>query len=1158
MDVTGGGLSWTFELDYSQIGSARSALVKYFNDIGLNAEEAGKRADEAMETIAKTVSDAMEQVGSGAEAVGVLKAALEEMNEQLANMDDGEAKQVLQGVVNGFESVISEMEEAIEKNGELGDSFNSVSDILVKLLGGQENYNKIISNLPEPLKAAISGIQGMTTAAKAFIATPLGAVIAAIVLALQAMRTWLNSSVEGQLKLAEITGYLKGALGQLKEIVSTVGKWLYKAFSDPKQAIKDLVNTIKENLANRLKAIGDIGAAVGKILKSAFSLDLDGVKEGVKELGESFLQFATGVDDLPSKIKSKVGEITDAAKEQAAINRERKELEIAESQFRIRRAELERQMNEARAKLWDNKATQAEQKKALEDYRKYNDELLKAEEGFIDKKIALQEREMALTTNGIEDENTLRDLQAQKIEKQAEAAQRMLQINRMGNRIDSSAETQLKAEKKIAYELTKLRQSNQEKNVALMLDGYAKQVAAAKLAYQAEIIEIEHTEEAWKKLQHGKLTAEQSAETDKARRIAAEAMQKANADALKNMLEDYKTYEQKVADMERDYANVIGYIRAEAYKVDEQGNFIHNEAEILAYETAIANAIKEQAKERLGLRLDEINDTAYSTVEERMEAINEAYETYIENIRVAGASEAEIANVEQERVETAGKLAQINAKIDNIEAQKLVAVEKGDTDEVKSLNAELARLQKQLKDIDKALGKKDLGTVFREWADALEASDLISAGGELGSVIAQIGEAAGNEDTANFGSTLELAGNVGAKIASGDYLGAALTVITEIGTAIAEDTAKTQEFQREMQQAAVDADLLRIAMMLNTGDTIFGTDVLENINGAVEAMNVLDSELNKIRIENLMTPIYGSASVLGQSYQANIDAIVSHFGKGRLFKTKDYSGWSNFWGKPDEFDTLEEFAERNGLDLLDKYEHLNKEVLELFKNTYSDLDEADKQWIDNAIAYSKQYEEAMEQVANYLTDLFGNVAETIADQFINSFAMDFDAVVADVARNMVKNLIKSMILEKVMDGYKDDFMNIMTSGEFDDDEARTAAMLALFTQMGGEIEALQPDIQNLLEAYQNYIGDLEGETAAMSGNLLQSTSQDSVSLLNGQLNTIRTNQALVTGRMDSILLQLSGIHDEVRDFHGDSNAKLNQLIDNTSERGSIARAFGLA
>ena len=80
----------------------------------------------------------------------------------------------------------------------------------------------------------------------------------------------------------------------------------------------------------------------------------------------------------------------------------------------------------------------------------------------------------------------------------------------------------------------------------------------------------------------------------------------------------------------------------------------------------------------------------------------------------------------------------------------------------------------------------------------------------------------------------------------------------------------------------------------------------------------------------------------------------------------------------------------------------------------------------------------------------------------------------------------------------------------------------------------------------------------MSGNLLQSASQDSVDMLNGQLNAVRTNQALMVGRVDSVILQLSGIYNEVRDFRGDSNRRLDQLIDNTSERGSIARAFGLA
>ena len=1114
MEVTDGNLSWAATLDISQIKSARTALEDYFQQIGMSAEEAGKAADDAMKTISDSVAEAMKDVRNEAEALDVLKTAYAEMAEQLSNMDDGEAKQVLQGVVDGFESVINEMEETIAKNGELGNSFGSVSDIMVKLLGGTENYNKIISNLPAPLQSAISGIQGMATAAKAFVATPLGATIAAIVLALQAMRTWLNSSVEGQMKLAEITGYLKGILGQLKEVVIEVGKWLYKAFTDPKRAIEEFWEALKNNVVNRMKAVGDIAAAVGKILKSAFTLDFDGVKEAVKELGESFLQLGTGIDDLPAKIKNRIGQIGDAAKEQAAINRERKELEIEESKWAIRRAELQKLMNEAQAGFY--KGSKADRKKALDDYKRYNEEILKAEEGFIDKKISLQEREMALTTNGIEDENTLRDLQAQKIQKQAESAQRLAMLQRRANAVDnlgkSEEKSRIKAEERVAKELTELKMRNAQQNLELMRDSYAKEVAAATVAYEEELTKISLIEEKWKKAQKGILTGEQSAELDKARQLSAEKMQKANADALRNMLYDYRTYEQKVADMEQEYANLVGAIRAEAYKVDEQGNFIHTEQEILAYEEAIANAVKEQ---------------------------------------VAAQQELEIEY---------GKTSKLAKQINSLENEKSIAVDKGDTEEVKRLNEEIRKLKKQLGDIEKLSNKKSLGTMFKEWADQLEASDLISVGGEIGDVIANIGEAAGNKAIAGFGQALSFAGDIGAKIASGDYLGAALSIITDIGNAIADDIAKTQEFQRAMRQAAVDADLLRIAAMMDSGDTIFGTNYIENVKGLIDALDAAKEKLDEYKRQANRTNM-DMFDV--EDAPANLDAIWNLFGQ-KVFKTVDYSGFSNFFGKADEFDTLQKFAERNGLDLYDEYDNLNVKVLEKFKETYKDLSEEDKQWIDNAIEYAKQYEKAMEELSSYLTDLFGNVADTIADQFINSFfesgqaAMDFDAVVSDVARNMVKNLIRSMIIDDVLKKYTDDFKKIMTSDEYENEEARSAALLSLFQMVGGEIEGLQPAIQTLLETWQQYIGDLDGATASMGGNLLQSASQDSVDLLNGQLNAVRTNQALMVGRVDSVILQLSGIYNEVRDFRGDSNRRLDQLIDNTSERGSIARAFGLA
>jgi len=1154
----------------------RLALQEQFQSIGMSAEEAAKAADDAMQNMSDSVLDAMKDVESDAQVLEVLKAAYQEIKDQLDTMGDTDAREVLEGVARGFEEVIDDMEKTLAAGDKLDSKFSDLSDVMVRLLGGTENYSKIINNLPAGLKAAVTGIQGMTTAAKAFIATPFGAALAAIVLALQAMRTWLNSSVEGQMRLAQVTGYFKGVLGQLKEVVVTVGKWLVKAFDDPRQAISDLAKAIKDNFVNRLKAVGDMGVALGKILKAAFTFDFDAVKQGVKELGESFVQFGTGVDALPDKIRDKVSTIGDAAKEQAEINRQRRELEIEESKWNIRRAELEKKMAEANAKMYNTSLAKSERQKALDDYKTYNEEILKTEEGFIDQRISLKEREMALTTNSIETENELRDLQAEKIRKQAEAAQRLAMLQRRSNTIergvtpsDIQAEenARIAAEQRIGAELLKLKERNREDEVRLMRESYAKEVAEATLAYEQELAELEQLSEEWRAAQGGILTDEQTEAFADARRLATERMQKANADALQNMLLDYGDYTAQKEAIDQKYLQMYD----DAFKA-------YNEAATEdakeRYSDIIKAVKKDWAKETFSLNLATIDATSYKTVEEKMKAINAEYQRYIRELKEAGAGEGELAAVEQERISLAGQIATINAKIQELEAAKVVAVDKGDTKEVRRLNAEIARLQEQLKGIRATSSMTTLRQQFEEWAKSLTANDIAGYLHDIASALNEIGEAAGSSSVRNAGEAISgianAIGNIAQGAAAGGWIGAVIAAVVTIAQEVIQVIGENEKLKQAIKSAKLDKWVKDQQDMMDTS-SIFGEDKLAEMEASMAVIRNATAELQDLYagMNSQLTEGITQTQLDQIDVYAIFDAAKEAFDKGYsdleayVIRTQDRNGFANWIGIGDKFDNLKDVIEGLGYEMYDQYGNLNADALQAILDTYDRLSEEDRKWMEEAIAYSEQYAEAMDNLSNYLNSLFGQVADNIADQFIDSFmrsseaAMDFGSVMGDVSRQMVKDLIKSMIMEEIMDKYKDAFMAIRTGSEYNSEQARSAAMLELFAQMGGEIEDLQPYIQDLLMTYKQYLGDLNMETASIQGSQLQTASQDSIDLVNGQLNAVRTNMAAIANRMDSVLMQLAGIHDEISDFHGDSNRKLDKLINNTSEGGSILRQLGL-
>lgn len=205
-----------------------------------------------------------------------------------------------------------------------------------KQIGNIGNYSSALDGLGGGLGASIRGLKAMTTAAKAFIATPLGAIIAAIVLALKSLQTFFKSSEEGQNALNKVTAVFNTIVGNLTDVVSNLGKRLFEAFQNPKQTLIQLGETLKRNIVNRfvglLELIPNLGRAVGKLFKGEF-------KEAGKIAADAVAKVSLGVEDFTDKAVEGFNKATDALKEFAAENK--REIEIAQS-LADRQAELDK------------------------------------------------------------------------------------------------------------------------------------------------------------------------------------------------------------------------------------------------------------------------------------------------------------------------------------------------------------------------------------------------------------------------------------------------------------------------------------------------------------------------------------------------------------------------------------------------------------------------------------------------------------------------------------------------------------------------------------------------------------------------------------------------------------------------------------------------
>lgn len=509
----------------AQLLATNTAAVQAASELG---EDLGSRASKASSVLYELNKTIKEQKTTLEE----LKTKLSETTAELINLENnGGDAQVIENTRIQFDNLAQAVanaerqlamlqaaqKDAAREMGKISDEADEQDSIMVKLLGGYENYQKILGKLPAPIQSVIGSINGMTGAAKAFIATPLGAIIAGIVLVLQTLKTWFDSTVEGQMAFAESSGYVSGILGQLKEIVIAVGKALYKAFTDPKKAIEEFWKAVKTNVVNRFKSLGDMAKSLGGLLKAALTFDTDGIKREFMNLTNSFLQFGTGIENVTGKVGNFVKKTHEAAKTQAQLNKEAKEIDIAEHIKGIADAKRQKEMTEARAVITDNsKKGSKEQREAQEKFDKLNKEQTKADLALIDRKIKHQEITMSLTSNTIEYENKLRDLQAQREQALAQEAQRNIMLNRLNNRLDKAptgksadqlSSDQQKAHQKLldlmksqTDERLRLQQEYEyqiwQNRIDLMDDGEEKVLAQQRLNNDKELTELKRQQKA--------------------------------------------------------------------------------------------------------------------------------------------------------------------------------------------------------------------------------------------------------------------------------------------------------------------------------------------------------------------------------------------------------------------------------------------------------------------------------------------------------------------------------------------------------------------------------------------------------------------------------------------------------------------------------------
>ena len=235
-----------------------------------------------------------------------------------------------------------------------------------------KDYSGVLGIIDQKTGGAISGFTNLTGsvggATKGFNLLKIaiiGTGIGALLIAITAVTAAFTSSEEGQNKFAKILAVVGSVVDNLVTLLSDLGEKIISVFENPKQAIKDFSNLIKENIVNRFEGLMELIPALGKAVSLLFKGEFS---EAGKVAANAVGKVALGVEDVVGKTqaaisatKDFIGEIVKEGKIAGQIADQRAKADKLDRDLIIERANA----NRDRADLL-NKAADRENKNVQE------------------------------------------------------------------------------------------------------------------------------------------------------------------------------------------------------------------------------------------------------------------------------------------------------------------------------------------------------------------------------------------------------------------------------------------------------------------------------------------------------------------------------------------------------------------------------------------------------------------------------------------------------------------------------------------------------------------------------------------------------------------------------------------------------------------------
>jgi hypothetical protein len=751
-----------------------------------------------------------------------------------------------------------------------------------------------------------------------------------------------------------------------------------------------------------------------------------------------------------------------------------------------------------------------------------------------------------------------RKRQQEEAKRRAEEAARQARIaaNAAKSKQDKLSEMQEQLAKDAA-------ESRTDATIAAMEEGLEREKAQINAEYDAKAQLISEREAELKKLQKGELTDEQQAdfqalrdanESQRAESItqaenkATEAMQKAideqqtlrerEIDQMNEYLIQYGTFLERQAATKEKYARAIAKAETEGERLSLEQE---RDAILAGFEVAIgewADSIANASAEVLQQMIDDA-ETALKVAEQARDMLPDSSTDDAKNLlKQINTLRAQIALMKQQLAGTTSE---------------------GDM---------LSSLKSQLPDIYDAaqLAAQTIAMLadnFRHLSESIDDEKLKEASAQLSSVSQNFSAAASGAASGGW---------IGAIIGGAtDMLAQTVEAITNTAVEADEAMNNALNFAREYQQ-------ILLTISESDYDSVFGTyasaKAQDAFSKATEALaaynNAVTEELTETADKNARSwgaLVFGGLWLgkkttdlqkeLAAAQEKGYNAL-----QGMMVKTKDLSGWANFWGAEDEYtalaDLVPELWSEDGL--------FNVDAARAFLESNTQITAEQRKQIENAIELQERYEDAVAAIDSELQSIFGSLSTDITDIIFDSVRNGTNAWDAfyEKGSGVIDKLGKQMLQEVFVQSYFDQYLERLRDayGKANPQEELAQITSEMFANMGEMVEAATKAAAEWDANARDMGFSPEATDRASATKGVAQASQDSVNELNGRMTAIQGMAgSLVEGQRQLInnssqaLTYLAGIESntaELRQIRQDMGAMRKDISD-ISTRGIITR-----